>query len=82
MDIDCLLADCHFSLMILSNTYCSHPRGLDLHLIAQHEPLGVQMETDLLMHPLQLWVPVVVNPFCETGHKRQKPPSLTTGLLV
>jgi hypothetical protein len=39
--------------MILTNTYFSHPRGLDLDVIAQHELLGGRMQVYLPVHPLR-----------------------------
>jgi len=38
----------------------SQPRGLDLHMIPQHELLGVRMQIHLLVHPFGHWIPVQV----------------------
>ncbi len=42
----------------------SQPRGLDLHVIAQHQLLGVGMQIDLLVHPVghRIAVQVVLQP--------------------
>ena len=42
----------------------SQPRGLDLHVIPQHEFLGIRMQVDLLVHPIghRIAVQVILEP--------------------
>ena len=58
IDIDCLLANCHYSPIILTNTHFSQPRGLDLHMIAHHQFLGIWMQIHLLVHPAGNGIPI------------------------
>jgi hypothetical protein len=46
----------------------SRPQSLDLHVIAQHQLLGVAMEVHLLVHPVENRVPIQVVLEQRLGH--------------
>jgi hypothetical protein len=44
--------------------HSGRPQRSELHVVPQHEFLGIRMEIDLLMHPLRHRIAVVANPSC------------------
>jgi hypothetical protein len=60
----------------------NRPHRLAPHVIPQQQFVGIRMEVDLLVDPIEGPIAVVTIPSCRTGLKRQKLPSLTTRILV